>query len=94
MDIFNPKKWKTTAINALSIILFLHFIAHTGGLAARWYISGHAPWSNGYESMIFIAWATLLAGFIFSKANKISLASTALLAFVILFVASLNWLDP
>ncbi|MCW8898172.1 MAG: cytochrome c biogenesis protein CcsA [Flavobacteriales bacterium] len=94
MDIFNPKKWKTTAINALSIILFVHFIAHTGGLAARWYISGHAPWSNGYESMIFIAWATLLAGFIFSKANKMSLASTAVLAFVILFVANLNWLDP
>lgn len=94
MNILKPKKWKGTAINVLSVILLIHFVAHTLGLAARWYISGHAPWSNGYESMIFIAWATLLAGFVFSKANKMSLASTAVLAFIILFVANLNWLDP
>ncbi|MBU1215831.1 cytochrome c biogenesis protein CcsA [bacterium] len=75
-------------------LLILFFIAHTAGLALRWYISGHAPWSNGYESMIYIGWATVLAGFIFSKRSSMTMASTGILAGLILFVAHLNWMDP
>jgi cytochrome c-type biogenesis protein CcsB len=75
-------------------VLVLFFIAHTFGLGLRWYISGHAPWSNGYESMIYIGWATVLAGFIFSKRSSMTMASTAILAGLILFVAHLNWMDP
>ena len=76
------------------VLLVVFFIAHTVGLANRWYISGHAPWSDGYESMIYIGWATVLAGFIFSKRSSMTLASTAVLAGLILFVAHLNWMDP
>jgi cytochrome c-type biogenesis protein CcsB len=75
-------------------ILIVFFIAHTVGLANRWYISGHAPWSDGYESMIYIGWATVLAGFIFSKRSTMTMASTGILAGLILFVAHLNWMDP
>ena len=75
-------------------LLILFFAAHTAGLAMRWYISGHAPWSNGYESMVYIAWATVLAGFIFSRKSAITLAATGIMAGIILFVAHLNWLDP
>jgi len=75
-------------------LLVLFFIAHTMGLALRWYISGHAPWSNGFESMTYIAWAAVLAGFIFSKHSPITLASTSILAGLILFVAHLSWMDP
>ncbi len=75
-------------------LLVLFFIAHTIGLAIRWYISGHAPWSNGYESMIYIGWASVLAGFIFSRNSPITLAATSILAGLILFVAHLNWMDP
>ncbi|MDD2789578.1 MAG: cytochrome c biogenesis protein CcsA [Sulfurimonas sp.] len=75
-------------------LLVLFFLAHTIGLAIRWYISGHAPWSNGYESMIYIGWATVLAGFIFSKRSPMTMASTGILAGLILFVAHLNWMDP
>lgn len=74
------------------LVLFLLF--HTIGLAIRWYISGHAPWSNGYESMVYIGWATVLAGFIFSKRSPITLAATSILTGLILFVAHLNWMDP
>jgi cytochrome c-type biogenesis protein CcsB len=74
--------------------LILLFIVHTFGLGLRWYISGHAPWSDGYESMIYIGWATVLAGFIFSKRSPMTMASTAILAGLILFVAHLNWMDP
>ncbi|MFT7860572.1 MAG: cytochrome c biogenesis protein CcsA [Sulfurimonas sp.] len=75
-------------------LLVLFFIAHTIGLGIRWYISGHAPWSNGYESMIYIGWATVLAGFIFSKRSPMTLASTSILTGLILFVAHLNWMNP
>ena len=75
-------------------LLIVFFILHTAGLLTRWYISGHAPWSNGYESMIYIAWATVLAGFIFSRQSVITLAATGILAGIILFVAHLNWMDP
>ncbi len=76
------------------IILIVFFIALTIGLIMRWYISGHAPWSDGYESMVYISWATMLAGFIFSKDSPITLAATGILTGLILFVAHLNWMDP
>ena len=75
-------------------LLFIFFVGHTMGLALRWYISGHAPWSNGFESMTYIAWATVLAGFIFSKHSPITLAATSILAGLILFVAHLSWMNP
>ncbi|MDA3904683.1 MAG: cytochrome c biogenesis protein CcsA [Bacteroidales bacterium] len=84
-------KW---AINILFGILFLAFIAHTGGLIMRWYIAGHAPWSNGYESMIFIGWASMLAGISFYKKAPIALGATAILTFLILYVAHLSWMNP
>ncbi len=76
------------------VLLALFFAAHTMGLALRWYISGHAPWSNGFESMTYIAWATVLAGFIFSKHSPITLAATSIVAGLILFVAHLSWMNP
>ena len=86
---------KTDTLSKISLgLLFIFFLAHTLGLAVRWYISGHAPWSNGYESMIYIGWATVLAGFIFSKRSLMTLSSTAILTGLILFVAHLNWMNP
>ncbi len=70
------------------------FLVHIIGLAIRWYISGHAPWSNGYESMIYIAWATVLSGIIFSKRSALTLAATSIVSGLLLMVAHLNWLDP
>lgn len=75
-------------------LLVLFFAAHTAGLIMRWYISGHAPWSNGYESMIYIGWASVLAGFIFSRRSVMTMAATAIMTGLILFVAHLNWMDP
>jgi cytochrome c-type biogenesis protein CcsB len=89
------KKYRLRLIeNALIILIIGSFVFHTGGLILRWYISGHAPWSNGFESLTYIAWATVLAGVIFMKKSKIALSSTALLASVILSVAHLSWMDP
>ena len=83
-------KWTT----ACFYILTLLFLIYTLGLGLRWYVSERAPWSNGYESMIYIGWTTLLAGIFFSRKSLGGLAATSTLSFVILLVASMSWLDP
>ena len=85
-------------IRHLTYIIIIHlavgFFAHTFALGIRWYISGHAPWSNGYESMIYVAWATMLAGFIFARKSLITLSVTAVLASLTLLVAHFSWMNP
>ncbi len=81
-------------VGVLSLVLFAGFVMHTAGLALRWYISGHSPMSNGYESMIFISWVTLMAGFIFKKRSPFALSATAVLAGLTLLVAHLSFMDP
>ncbi|MDR0762005.1 MAG: cytochrome c biogenesis protein CcsA [Campylobacteraceae bacterium] len=75
-------------------INLLTFLLHTGGLALRWYVAGHAPWSNSYESMIYIAWAIALSGLFFSRTSAISMALSSIMAGITLFTAHLSWLDP
>ncbi len=70
------------------------FLFHTLGLGIRWYISGHSPMSNGYESMLFISWVTLLAGLIFSRKSLLTLAATSVLGGLTLMVAHLSFMDP
>lgn len=94
MTIFNPEI-KLKGIKKLAFIFILIlFLAETAGLAIRWYISGHAPWSNGYESMVFISWATCLGGLIFAKRSDITLSLTTVLAGLALMVAGMSWMSP
>lgn len=72
----------------------LAFLIHTAGLGIRWYIAQHAPWSNTYESLVYIAWALSLSGIIFSRTSAISLSLTSIMAGITLFVAHLNSIDP
>jgi cytochrome c-type biogenesis protein CcsB len=74
--------------------LGIYFLQHTFGMATRWYLTGHAPWSNGYEALVTISWGGLFAGFIFSRYSKITLAATALLAFFVLMTAGFSQYDP
>ncbi|HEY5510447.1 MAG TPA: cytochrome c biogenesis protein CcsA [Prolixibacteraceae bacterium] len=75
-------------------IFLAGFILHTLGLATRGYIAGHMPWSDGYESMIYIAWAGMLAGLIFARRNPMVMGAAALLSGLTLFVAQMSWLNP
>jgi cytochrome c-type biogenesis protein CcsB len=74
-------------------IVFL-FGLHTAGLIARWFISGHAPWSDAYESMIYVAWATMLFGLLFGRKSKLTIAATSFVTAMILMIAHWNWMDP
>ena len=76
------------------VLVFILFLFHTAGLGIRWYISDHAPWSNGYESMIFISWATCLSGLIFVKRSQMTLAMTTVLSALTLLIAGLSWMNP
>ena len=93
-QVFRPQHPPERLFLLLLGLLALGFAAHTLGLGLRWYVSGRAPWSNGYESMIYIGWTTTLAGLIFARRSAGGLAATTILAGIILFVATLSFLDP
>ena len=93
-QLFKNTKFIRILITVFKWLIILGFLAHTSGLIVRWIISGHAPWSNGYESMIYIAWSVILSGLIFSKRSLLTLAATAIVSAMLLMVAHLNWLDP
>tara|TARA_B100001250_G_scaffold201794_1_gene172980 strand:- start:195 stop:1064 length:870 start_codon:yes stop_codon:yes gene_type:complete len=94
IDIFYSNKSISRVILLIKYAIFGSFCFHLSALALRWYISGHAPWSNAYESVIFIAFATMLAGIVFSKKSNFTLVASSLVASMLLFVANLNWLNP
>lgn len=88
-------KWQATRLHQILLLLMLAgFIFHTLGLGLRWYVSGRAPWSNGYESMIYIAWTASLAGLLFSRRSSGALAATNVLSGVVLLIAMLSYLNP
>jgi cytochrome c-type biogenesis protein CcsB len=70
-------------------------LVHVIGLGARWYISGHAPWSNGYEAVVFVAFVSTLAGLIFSiNRSKFTLAVTVIFASFLLGIAHGSMMNP
>ncbi len=94
LQIFKSNQLISWLVKGFKILLLFLFILHTGGLAARWFISGHAPWSDAYESMIYVAWATQFFGLVFGRKSAITMASTAFVAGMILMIAHWNWMDP
>jgi len=94
VDIFKIKSGLEKYLN-LAIYPFIGvFALYTAGLAIRWYISNHAPWSNGYETMIFVGWAAALSGLLFAHKSPITLAVTGVLSAIALFVAGMSWMNP
>ena len=82
------------AVKTVIAIVVALFILHTLGLISRWYISGNAPWTNAYESIIFVAWATILFGLIMGKKSALTITAATFLAAITLGFAHQNWLDP
>jgi len=93
-QIFNSKKWINNTVKVLTFVIIGLFIIHTLSLISRWYISGNAPWTNAYESIIFVAWATMLFGLIIGRKSALTIAAATFLAAITLFFAGQNWLDP
>ena len=93
-QIFYDNKFTNHLIKLFESLIITLFVFNTIGLAARWYIAGHAPWSDAYESIIFVAWATVIFGIIFGRKSYFTLASSTFVASIILSIANMNWLDP
>ena len=93
-SVFKPNATLKKVYLVLFSLVVFGFVLHTIGLGLRWYVSGRAPWSNGYESMIYIAWTSTLAGILFTRKSFGGLAATMVLAATILFVSTLSFLDP
>ncbi len=81
-------------IFGFSIVLLLAVLLHTFNLGFRWYIIGHAPWSNGYEALTLVAWAVGVVGLLFSRFSNILLGAAAILSFFILMTAGHSKYDP
>lgn len=94
INLFKHSKKLNKAINIFILFAAAGFVLQTIGLGLRWYISGHAPWSDGYESMIYIGWITMLAGLLFAKQSPMTVAATTVLTSIILMVAHLTWMEP
>ncbi len=94
VQIFKTNKFLQVITTILKAAIIVAFIAHTLGLIARWYISGHAPWSDAYESIIYVSWATMLFGLIFGKKSELTLAATAFVTAMLLWVSNLSFIDP
>lgn len=75
-------------------ILVVTFIYHGAGILMRALISGHEPWSTGYEALVFITWGMVGVGVATIRLNKVVLAGAAMFAFFLLFVSEMNLLDP
>ena len=76
------------------VILSILFALQTIGMGFRWYISGHAPWSNTYESLIYIAWSIMFAGVLFFRKSLLALSAAVIMTAVFMFTAHLSGIDP
>ena len=91
-----PYRWRHP-LYALGVLIYWAATAyHLYAFVLRWIASGRAPLSNGYESLIFIALATAIAGVIFEFRDRRGSAAavSALLTAVVLSVAMLSTFDP
>jgi cytochrome c-type biogenesis protein CcsB len=94
VNIFRQKPLPVFLKRTFFYSIVLLFVIHTAGIIIRWYISGRAPWSNGYESVVYVAWAAMLAGIIFGRKYPMVVGTAAFLAGISLFVAHLSWMNP
>ena len=92
--LFKQPVWMKGVTGLLSVGILAVFLYHIVGMGMRWYIGGYAPWSNSYETMVYVGWATVLAGLLFARRSMITFALATLFGGIILFVSGLNWMDP
>lgn len=65
LSLNNEKLKKTRLVS--SVLTWVMLIHTTLLLTLRWFVSGHLPMSNGYETMQFMAWATLIVTLVMQK---------------------------
>lgn len=92
--VFNPKIKPRKTTFVFFVILSAIFAVHTFGMGFRWIISGHAPWSDTYETLLYISWSAIFAGVMFFRRHLLALSSAVIVAGIFMFVAHLTGIDP
>ena len=93
-QIFKDRRFLRYGIFGFKGLVYLLFVSHTAGLILRWYISGHAPWSDAYESILYVSWATLAMGIALGRKSDLTLAATTFVTSMLLWIAHQSWVDP
>ncbi|MBC2840394.1 cytochrome c biogenesis protein CcsA [Robiginitalea sp. SC105] len=75
-------------------VIYILFTWHTAGLILRWYISGHAPWSDAYESILYVSWACMGMGLLLGRKSNMTIAASAFVTSMLLWIAHQSWVDP
>lgn len=96
VELFRPKPVLSKIIKTVLIIGSIGWLLQLLGLIGRWYISGHAPWSNGYEAIVFISWVGITAGFaLYRNSNALIPAAGFMVAVIMMgFAHGGSALDP
>ena len=94
IQIFKERKLLHAIAYFLKGTIVLFFIWHTIGLVLRWYISGHAPWSDAYESILYVSWATMGIGLALGRKSELTIAASAFVTSMLLWIAHMSWVDP
>ncbi len=82
-------------IFSFSRIQVYHSLAYLSlVMGLRWYIAGHIPLSNGYETMIFVSWSLLLLSLALYKKVRFMPAVALLLSGFTLLVSTLSTMNP
>jgi len=94
--LFKPSKILNYFIKFAILVGIFGYLAHFCGLIGRWYVSGHAPWSNGYEAIMFISWVGITAGLILYRNSNALIPAAGFLVAVIMmgFAHGGSQLDP
>ncbi|HSP83886.1 MAG TPA: cytochrome c biogenesis protein CcsA, partial [Gillisia sp.] len=94
VKLFQNHKWVNISWDTGLVFAWLGLVLFTFHLGLRWYIAGRAPWSDGFEMLVFVAWCILLFGLLFEKKSHFTVPLGVLFAGTLLFVAFLDWLNP
>ena len=94
IKLFSQPKWVKYSWIAGLAVAWAGLALFTIHLGLRWYIAGRAPWSDGFEMLVFVAWCILLFGLIFEKKSHFTVPLGILFSGTLLFVAFLDWLNP
>ncbi len=93
-QIFKDRSIWRVAVYFLKGTIMIFFLWHTAGLVLRWYISGHAPWTDAYESILYVSWATMGMGLLFARKSNMTMGAAAFVTGILLWIAHQNWVDP
>jgi cytochrome c-type biogenesis protein CcsB len=94
IKLFTQPKWLKYLWVVGLAIAWAGLALFTVHLGLRWYLAGRAPWSDGFEMLVFVAWCILLFGLIFEKKSHFTVPLGIIFSGTLLFVAFLDWLNP